>query len=250
MFFYSFKTENRQIAIRDELVKCGLKETNDIRKAKYVLLPFLNVQETFKIDDAFFNGIAKDTVFITGVYNADLNDEFKTRGYTLNTVLDNEEVKMFNAIPTAEGVLHKIIDLGERCIFNSKFLVIGYGVCGMETARKLNALGGIVHMIECDRHKINVGKLRGIKSIDEKDVYKNDYDFIINTVPEKVITDTTLKNLKSVTILDIASKPYGFDANTLIDLDVPYHILSSLPSKFGTKFSGEILGRYIYDTFC
>lgn len=54
------------------------------------------------------------------------------------------ELECLNAVPTAEGCLELLLRLRERTIWESGFLVLGYGRVGRAVARRLVLLGGRV----------------------------------------------------------------------------------------------------------
>ena len=54
------------------------------------------------------------------------------------------ELESLNAVPTAEGCLELLLRLRQRTIWESDFLVLGYGRVGRAVARRLGLLGGRV----------------------------------------------------------------------------------------------------------
>ena len=70
-----------------------------------------------------------------------------------------------------------------------------------------------------------------------------DFGIIINTIPHNIDIDYSL--LKNKRVLDVASKPYGFDIEKIANIDVRYEIYSNIPAKFCPNLAANILKNYI-----
>lgn len=220
------------------------RDENEISKVDVVLLPFKDVLSKISVDSEYINKLKKDVRVFGCVGDTELQKIFSENKIYYREIMNDKTVAIMNAIPTAEAVIHNIIQNRNKTIFDSEFLVVGYGVCGREIAQKIKAMGGRVTIIEKDKDKKQYALTRGIKNIDEENMYKYDYDCIVNTVPEKIISRASLKNINEYTyIIDISSKPYGFS-----DYDVEsknINILGSLPSKFAVETAGKYISDYI-----
>lgn len=248
MKFIIYERDSRDKAISQYLLDKGHIKLydNELSKADAIILPFKNVEENVVIDEDFFKSLEKNVKVFTGVKNDILKEKFIKRGIKYFQFMDFKEISILNSIPTAEGVIYNLIGEMDRCILNSKILVIGYGICGRVITEKLKYLGAEVDIIEISDEKRAEASIKGILWIDENQLSDKCYDCIINTVPTKVLTTNTLKNINENTLVfDIASYPYGFNEKELKEMGIRYKRLTSLPSKFGVKYSGEILGDFI-----
>ncbi len=248
MRFCIYELDERQKAIGNYLESCGhIKvDSTDITKADVVILPFNNVASTIVIDNAYLSLLKPDVKVFTGVQDKVLNEKFKTNNIQLINFMDFNEIVIANSIPTAEGVLFYLLSEMKRTIFDSKALVIGFGVCGSEIANKLKGLNANVDILEVADDKKALAKRCKLNNIDLDDIYSKNYDVIINTVPMSVLTEKHLETLtKNTLIFDIASSPFGFDSEIVKDLGLSYKRILGIPSRFGVDYSGKILGEFI-----
>ncbi|MFV0440176.1 MAG: NAD(P)-dependent oxidoreductase [Lachnospirales bacterium] len=249
MKFYVYETDTRQKLIGEFLEKKGLIKDKTVSDVDILVLPFVNVEKNLEIDinQDYVNSLKKTVKVFTGVKNERLRKLFQENNKSYTEIMEYKEVSVLNSIPTAEGVLYNVIGSSTKGVFGSTVLVLGYGVCGSEIVRKLKALGANIDVIEQNEEKQAFAEIRGIYSVEEKDIYKKDYDYIINTIPEKIISTQTLKNISKTTIIfDIASFPYGFDEEEVSEKELNYKRLGSLPTKFGVDFSSYAIGNFIY----
>lgn len=248
MRFFIYELDKRQKAIGEFLKSSGYTKVtySEIENADIIVLPFSNVEQNVNINNDFLERLKKDVKVFTGFIDYTLREKFESKNMELIEFLNMDETAILNSVPTAEGVIYHLIGGMGKCIFNSSILVIGFGICGNAIVEKLKLLGANVDIMEISKEKIGNAKIHGIKIVDENRIHENYYDAIINTVPTKIITRSTLENINNSTmIFDIASYPYGFDNEELKDIGLFYSRLNNLPSKFGVEFSGEIMGQQI-----
>ncbi len=248
MRFYIFENDLRQEMIAKHLEKkcCDKISKEDIDKADFIMLPFVTRGTMEDIDDEFVLKLKKDCVVFTGAKNEVLKKQFEQHGIKFVEIIRSKNIAILNAIPTAEGVIYNALEDLNRTIFGAKTLIIGYGICGSEIAKKLKSLGGEIETLEIDETKNVLAKTRGIQPVDRAEIDNREYDLIINTVDEHVFKEDEIKNFnKETVIFDIASPPFGFDEIAMKNLDLKYRRLRGLPSEFGLQFSGEIMSEYI-----
>ncbi len=248
LHFFIFENDLRQEMIAKYLVKQGCIKLSkeEISNADFIMLPFVNRGDMEEVNHEFISKLNKKCVVFTGAKNETLRKQFEKYNIKFVEIIKSKSVATLNAIPTAEGVIYNALGELDKTIFGSKILVIGYGICGSEIAKKLHYLGSEVDTLEIVRTKNVRAKTMGINVVDKDDIAKTKYDLIINTVPKKVFDINILKNVDKETIIfDIASPPFGFDEYDMKALNLKYKRLRGLPSKFGLQFSGEMISEYI-----
>lgn len=152
---------------------------------------------------------------------------------------DEEVLVQGNTYLTSEGVIGYMINTNHRSIYDSTILVIGYGHCGRDLARKLKALQAKVTI--CNRgyyYKEKVIK-QGYQYVCLDRLSLKQFDYIINTVPATILNKEILQTKEThAKIYDIASFPYGVAKE---NRDKEYYILSSLPSKYAYESAAMLI---------
>ncbi len=248
MRFFIYETDLRQLAIGRSFVEKGFEKVSfeNIGIADIVILPFVNVEKEVEIDKKFFNCLKEGVRVYTGAKDDKLGLKFVEAGVSYKEVLDNHEMTVLNALPTAEGVIYNILGEYDKCLEGAKVLVLGYGVCGSVIAEKLKALKSKVFVFEkCELKKVDARNL-GFKTIKEKEIGEHKFDIIINTIPLNVVSEDTINQLsKDTLIFEVASAPFGFDEAIMIEKGFKYRKLRGLPSRFGVRYSSENISSFI-----
>ncbi len=248
MRFFIYETDLRQITIGESLEEKGFEKVTleEIDFADVVILPFVNVENSVKIDEDFFKTLKKGVKVYTGAKNTELKDKFVKKNISFIEVLVSQEMAILNALPTAEGVIYNIIGDYDKCLVGAEVLVLGYGLCGTEIVNKLKALKSEVTVLEeCELKKAQA-RVNGIKTIEIKEIKEHKFDIIINTIPIQIVDNQTLDKMdKKTLIFDIASAPFGFEEGAMISRGIRYKKLRGLPSKFGVRYSSENISSYI-----
>jgi dipicolinate synthase subunit A len=205
-------------------------------KINFVIFPFLGAVDISKYDDGFFSGLEKGTPVFSGVSNKTLVLICEKYELDYHAMIENKGVAIKNAVPTSEGVLAYLIANRNETVANSRVLVIGYGICGSDLCRRLVR----------NREKESSAYTDGITPLYLPDIFENKtFDIIINTVPERVLSNKMLSQTNGAILIDIASSPYGFDIAHAKKLNEKSAVLPGLPGKFAAKTAGEILGDYV-----
>lgn len=243
MFFYIFDDDIRYKYVSEYLLKNNFIKTKSLKSADVILLPFIISENKKYFDDYFFSVLKKDVKLFFGLELKD--DELKSKLLEKNIsffeIMKNDIVRVKNSVATAEGVLEFIISNLNETIYNSNFLVLGYGVCGERLSNNIKNLGGNITVFEKEELKIGKAKLNNFKTIDK--ISNLNYDVLINTIPYKIIENKLLND--KILIIDISSEPYGFDLEYAKSNNIKINILKKIPSIFAYKTSGYIIGEYI-----
>ena len=212
----------------------------------FMIFPFAGEIDEALYDDGYFAAAKPDTAVFSGIKNAYLAQKCLNHGLTYHVMMDNSEIAEKNAVPTSEGVIAYLVANRESTVAGSCVLVIGYGICGGDLARRLTGLGADVCALVRNREKETMARTDGVTTIYLHELFEHNFDVIVNTVPQTVLTDEMLLRLGGdVLLVDIASKPYGFDMTVAQSLNEKSALLPGIPGKYAVKTSGEILGAYI-----
>lgn len=159
-----------------------------------------------------------------------------------------EELAIYNAVPTAEGVVQVLIEELPITIHGMKCGVLGYGKVGKVLAKTLSSLGAEVTVFarkQSSFAEIYASSMR-YKSFDDLATETNDFDALINTVPVKVMGGAQLSKLNPDCVLvEVASAPFGIDFQAAKERAFKVIKAGSLPGKVAPKTAGEIIGRSI-----
>lgn len=189
-----------------------------------------------------------DKLFFGGQLPKSLCEEFDSKNIQYVDYLLLDELAVYNAVPTAEGVVGLLVEKLPITIHGMKCGITGYGKVGKAVAKTLKSLGAQVTVFSRKEKDIadafsNFYESRYISTL-STDYYN--FDVLINTVPTKIIGETQLKRLNPDCILiELASSPFGIDFQAAKELALDVIKASSLPGKVAPKTAGEIIGRSI-----
>ncbi len=159
-----------------------------------------------------------------------------------------DELAIYNAVPTAEGVVQVLIEELPITVHGMKCAILGYGRVGKVLANTLSCLGADVTVFarkESAFAEIYASAMK-YKHFEELETGFNDFDAVINTVPVRVLGSGELSNLNSDCILvEVASAPFGIDFQAAKEKAFKVIKAGSLPGKVAPKTAGEIIGRSI-----
>jgi len=211
----------------------------------FMVFPFADEIDKGIYDDAYFAAVKKEAVIFSGIKNTYLARKCDEHGLDYHIMLGDIEIAKKNAVPTSEGVIAYLVANRQRTIAGSRVLIIGYGICGGDLARRLVALGADVYALVRSAEKADLARDEGIVPIYLQELFDRDFDVIINTVPSAVLTDEAIKQLGGTLLMDIASRPYGFNMALAQSLNEKSALLAGIPGKYAVQTAGEILGQYI-----
>lgn len=175
-------------------------------------------------------------------------EELESRGCPYCDYFLLDELAIYNAVPTAEGVIQVLIEELPVTVHGMKCAVLGYGRVGKVIADALKSLGADVTVFarkQRDFAQIHASSMK-YKHIDELTTELNSFDSLINTVPAKILGEVQLSNLNADCVLvEVASAPFGIDFQAAKEKALKVVKASSLPGKVAPKTAGEIIGRSI-----
>lgn len=191
---------------------------------------------------------SSEKVFFGGQLPIGFCEELTAKGAYYCDYFLLDELAIYNAVPTAEGVLKVLIEALPITIHGMRCGITGYGKVGKILALTLRDLGADVTIFARKPSDFADAFAKNIRHKTYDDLARDRFDFdaLINTVPAKIIGAKELSNLESeCVIVETASAPFGIDFQAANEKAIEVIKASSLPGKVAPKTAGEIIGRSI-----
>ncbi len=163
-------------------------------------------------------------------------------------LLEREDFKILNAVPSAEGAVAVAIEATDITVSGSKCVVVGFGKIGKRLSSLLRAFGADVTATARKATDFAEARAAGIRVIQTKDVSAAlaEADIVFNTVPFAVIGEKELAQTeKTAVFIELASAPGGIDARACERLGRKYVSARGLPGRFSPKSAGAITAEAI-----
>ncbi|MCP3031244.1 dipicolinic acid synthetase subunit A [Halobacillus sp. A1] len=224
-----------------------------------LILPIAGTDENGNIDGIFTNKMLsltaewlKRTPFhcqiYTGIANQTLKDLAAKAERELISLMDRDDVAIYNSIPTVEGTIMMAIQHTDFTIHGSNVIILGLGRVGMSLARAFDQLGAKVTVgVRSSAGAARVHEM-GMQSLDMRSMENLEFncDYLINTVPAPVVDASVIKKLPShCLILDLASKPGGADFRYAEKRGIKAILVPGLPGIVAPKTAGKIVANVI-----
>ena len=148
----------------------------------------------------------------------------------------------------AEGCLALLMQLRQRTIWESEFLVLGYGRIGRAVARRLQALGGQVTIAARAPEQRAAARCAGLHAapLTALEQLLPHFDAVINTIPAPVLGAAQLRCLpRGALILDLASRPGGTDFAAARELGLRAEHALSLPARCAPETAGALVAHTV-----
>ncbi|WP_226034896.1 dipicolinic acid synthetase subunit A [Aquibacillus saliphilus] len=201
-----------------------------------------------QLTEGWFKQLSTNCLVFSGITNSYLSNCVNEAGLKLFPLMNRNDVAIYNSIPTVEGTIMIAIQNTDFTIHSAKVVVLGLGRVGLSTASKFSALGAKVSVGSKKKEDFARSKEMGLEAfhIDKLSSYSFDCDILINTVPALVVTDESIKPMKShALIIDLASNPGGVDFAYAKKRGIKALHSLGLPGIVAPKTAGEILGIVI-----
>lgn len=185
--------------------------------------------------DELLDMLQPEQTFFAGNIPAEFETAANQKNIFTYDIMKNNSLAMFNTIATAEGAICEAIQKSPRNLHHSKCAVLGYGRCGRTITTYLKGTFCNVSVFSRDTDELALAGTMADNTISLSELKKhaNKFDFIFNTIPAKVLTDSILRKMKSsVTIIDIASAPGGVDYEAAQKQGINASLCLGLPGKY------------------
>ncbi|MBQ3150674.1 MAG: dipicolinate synthase subunit DpsA [Clostridia bacterium] len=163
------------------------------------------------------------------VYDYALRDEFAVR----------------NAVPTAEGVCEILIHSLPITLRSSRIFITGYGRTAKACAKLFGSMGSRVTVAARRCSSLASASSEGYEALYIRELHRHIHraDVLINTVPAPIIDKKIIDGARSDCLfVEIASAPYGIDADYAQKRGIRTINAPSLPGRTSPKTAGIIIG--------
>ena len=171
-------------------------------------------------------------------------------GAQVEDIMLRQDFAVGNAAITAEGALGLLISGSDKTLWRRKALVLGWGRIGSILAQRLRAMGADVYAAARKSRDRAMARAMGCHGLgfDELEGRVADFDYIINTIPARVLSDAALCCVRDdALLLELASQPGGFDRNLAENIGIRTICAPGLPGKCAPYGAAELMREAIYD---
>ena len=189
-------------------------------------------------------------ILIAGTIAPDVYELANDEYIEIVDIMKREELAVLNTIATAEGAIEIAIANTNKILHGSNVLVLGFGRIGKVLARKLAGLSTKVTCAARKEEDLAWIKAYGHKGININQIDKNlsEFDVIINTVPQMILTAEQLEYVKQECLLiDLASNPGGIDKKVAKEKGLQLIWALALPGKVAPTTTAEFIKDTIYN---
>lgn len=170
-------------------------------------------------------------------------------GLRVADLLRQPALAVGNAALTAEGAIGRLIEHSERALWGGRALVLGWGRIGRILALRLSALGAQVTVAARSARDRAMAEALGCAAADYAglDGILGDFDFIVNTVPARVLTEGMLCLIRpDALLLELASPPGGFDRTLAQNIGLHTLAAPGLPGETAPEAAALLLRQAVY----
>ena len=230
------------------ITKCN-DLSSAVGKAQAIILPFPVTRDGLYIEgskislDELFS-VCDHIPLLGGGVDTHLRTAAASYGVGITDYFEREELKIYNAVPSAEGAIFVAMKLMEKTLFSSEALILGFGRLSKALSSRLLALGCRVRVIARSKRDLAQIAALGYSHGDFSQLAKfaATADVIFNTVPAKVMGEDIIEATKpDCTIIDLASNPGGVDRECLALSERKFEWALGLPGKLFPKTAGEYI---------
>ncbi len=256
---YSFGQERSDEVLDDgRIEKCtSLKQALEKSQVIIAPVPFSgnseNINTPFSDEKIMIDELLKNNkskIFISGSIKDDIKKKLDENYMQVVDIMKRDDLAILNTIATAEGTIEVAIKNTDKILQGSRVLVLGFGRVGKIVANKFSKLSAIV---TCAARKVSDLawiKAYGYNSLNINDMLYdlNEFDIIINTVPQTIIKERELKHMDSeVLLIDLASTPGGIDGKMATSMGLKFIWALALPGRIAPSSSAKFIKDTVYN---
>lgn len=169
-------------------------------------------------------------------------------GLRIEDLMRRPDYVLGNAAITAEGAIGLLLRESERTLLHSRCMVTGWGRVGRLLALRLRALGAEVTAAARKAADRAEAEALGLRALDygALEGVAGELDFVVNTVPARVLSDALLCCLPGeALVLELASPPGGFDPVLAKNIGLRALAAPGLPGTSAPMAAAELLLRTV-----
>lgn len=154
-----------------------------------------------------------------------------------------------NAALTAEGAISLLMAESERSIRDSRALVLGFGRIGKPLALSLAALGAQTAVAARSGADRALAAVLGLNALEYRQLEGliGDFDFIVNTVPARILSEAALCcAAPEAVLLELASPPGGFDRRLAENIGLRTLHAPGLPGRYAPYSAALLIRAAVY----
>ena len=233
-----------------------------LRESDVVLLPLPSLRNgriAFSEQELPFSELIDllrtGTVLLSGMLPREYAEAAEARGVTVYDYYDAEEVKLRNAVLTAEGALSIAMQELPIALSGAKTAVVGCGRIGNALVGMLCALGARVTALARRREALEYAEMLGCETLlldaDALRSVTSGYDVVFTTVPAQIFTGEILRDAtllpygRRTLYVDLSSAPGSFDPVAAREYGIRLLWALSLPGKYAPDSAGLVLADRI-----
>lgn len=195
------------------------------------------------------NRVNTQQMLLGGHIASKWHEQARGKGIKLIDYFNREELKILNAIPTAEGAIQVAMQNTDKTVHGSNALVVGFGRVAKVLANMLQGIGANVYVCARDISQLALAKAYGYQEIPFQHLnsFLPKMELIFNSVPNLVIGKAELENISNESlIIDLASHPGGVDSIEAKKLGINTIWALALPGKVAPISAAMAIKETIY----
>ena len=171
------------------------------------------------------------------------------QGLVVEDLLRRPDFAAGNEVLTAEGALGVLMAESDKSLWRSRVLVLGWGRIAKFLTLRLLGLGAKVGVAARRAEARVTAAALGAESFPFEELESKiaGFDFIVNTVPARVLSDGALcAAAEDAMILELASAPGGFDRSLAENIGLRAIAAPGLPGRCAPRRAAELMREAIY----
>ncbi len=236
---------------RNQILKTLLEKENldtqifDVKQVQQGDICIFSPAKKLTHDEA--NLLTNHTTIFCGNVDDETKSIFKDKQIKYINMLKNEVFTIKNANLTTEGVLGLIIEHSEKSIYENNILILGSGRIAKSCAILFSKLG--VNYDFCYYRDAGFDDFAFYKpSLYFKNDFKRiaqNYDIIINTIPEQILFQEELNAISSKTLFIETASKNCLDSSAATHFT--YLLAPALPQKFCSQSAAKLVFELIME---
>lgn len=247
--------EVRPFALEKELPDCAVSAGSALKGADCLVLPLPCIRDgllnaplsalNHDIGD-ILRACPPGAAVCAGMAQ-EIHSECQALSLPLHDYFAREDFALANALLTAEGAIELMLSESERALCGTSVLICGFGRIGKMLAPRLTALGANVTVAARSPQALAWALGMGCGTLElGRNELCGEYDFAVNTIPAAIFGPAELERLRPARLIELASAPYGFDADAAQRLGLSLTRAPGLPAKCAPESAAEIIRDSIY----